>query len=98
MASINDSRPPRELRESFVPLLDPLPPLVNSPNPPRIECIERIEPLPEDIKQLGGYMQRHVYEKHFKAITERALKGPQTLFILTGSPGVGKSLCYLYFG
>ena len=85
MATINDSRPPSELPEGFVPLLHPLPPLTNSP-------------LPEDIKQLGGYLQRNVYEKHFKVITERARKGPQTLFILTGSPGIGKSLCYLYFG
>ena len=81
MGGINDSLPPRELPNGFVPLLDPLPSLTN--------------PLPADIQQLGGYKNRSVYEDLFGAIRERACE--EQLFIITGSPGIGKSFCYLYF-
>jgi hypothetical protein len=72
----------RQCPDGFVPLLDPLPPLTNV--------------IPEDIRQLGFYMNRSAYEELFNSTAEKASQG-QKLFILTGSPGIGKSLCSLYF-
>jgi hypothetical protein len=72
-----------KLPEHFVPLLDPLPPLTN--------------PIPAQVAQLGGFMNRPPYDQYFTAGKEEALAREQALLVFTGSPGIGKSFFYLYF-
>jgi hypothetical protein len=65
-------------------LPDPLPPLTNG--------------LPEEVLDAGAFMIRDCYEEYFNAIMERLKIKGNTRLIITGSPGIGKSLFFLYFG
>jgi hypothetical protein len=65
-----------DLKFFFMHLLDPLPPLTNA--------------LPEKVTEKNGFMIRPCYSAYFDEILQQVSQKIK-LFVITGSPGIGKS-------
>jgi DNA replication protein DnaC len=48
------------------------------------------------VLQKGGFMRTSCYYQYYQEVIAQAEQGNR-LFILTGSPGIGKSFFYMYF-